>query len=162
MERRTRSGTRSHSCTVRRRGSYNDVIRVMTKITPRGIRNNNPLNIRIGNTWLGERQNPTDPAFEEFVSIEYGLRAAFCILRRYIRRYHKQTVPEIVSTWAPSSENNTQRYIDIVCQRSGIKPDQHIQYEDAVTMCKLVEAMAFVECGQPIDGKKIEKGYTMA
>lgn len=29
-------------------------------------------------------------------------------------------------------------------------------------MCKLVEAMAFVECGQPIDGKKIELGYKMA
>ena len=134
----------------------------MAKITPRGIRNNNPLNIRIGNTWLGERQNPTDPAFEEFVTIEYGLRAAFCILRRYIRRYHKQTVPDIVSTWAPASENNTQRYIDIVCQRSGITPTQPIQYEDAVTMCKLVEAMAFVECGQSIDGKKIEQGYKMA
>lgn len=134
----------------------------MTKIIPRGIRNNNPLNIRIGNTWLGERGNPTDPAFEEFVSIEYGLRAAFCILRRYIRRYHKNTVPAIVSTWAPASENNTQRYIDIVCQRSGISPTQQIWFEDETTMCKLVEAMAFVECGQPIDGKKIEKGYTMA
>ena len=134
----------------------------MTRIIPRGIRNNNPLNIRIGNTWLGERKNPTDPAFEEFVSIEYGLRAAFCILRRYIRRYNKDTVPDIVSTWAPASENNTRRYIDIVCQRSGIKPDQHIRFEDKTTMCKLVEAMAFVECGQPIDGKKIEKGYSMA
>lgn len=134
----------------------------MQKFTPRGIRNNNPLNIRIGNTWLGERNNPTDPAFEEFVSMEYGLRAAFCILRRYIRRYGKTTVPQIVSTWAPASENNTQRYIDIVCQRSGIKPDQQIRFEDADTMCKLVDAMAFVECGQPIDGKKIEKGYSMA
>ena len=134
----------------------------MTRIIPRGIRNNNPLNIRIGNTWLGERSNPTDPAFEEFVSIEYGLRAAFCILRRYIRRYHKNTVPEIVSTWAPASENNTQRYIDIVCKRSGISQTQQIRFEDETTMCKLVEAMAFVECGQPIDGKKIEKGYSMA
>lgn len=134
----------------------------MTRIIPRGIRNNNPLNIRIGNTWLGERNNPTDPAFEEFVSIEYGLRAAFCILRRYIRRYHKNTVPAIVSTWAPASENNTQRYIDIVCKRSGISPTEQIRYEDETTMCKMVEAMAFVECGQPIDGKKIEKGYQMA
>ena len=134
----------------------------MTKIIPRGIRNNNPLNIRIGNTWLGERQKPTDPAFEEFVSMEYGLRAAFCILRRYIRRYKKDNIPSIVSTWAPASENNTQRYIDIVCQRSGIKPDQQIRFEDADTTCKLVEAMAFVECGQPIDGKKIELGYKMA
>lgn len=131
------------------------------RIIPRGIRNNNPLNIRIGNTWLGERDNPTDPAFEEFVSMEYGLRAAFLILRRYIRRYHKDTVPDIVSTWAPASENNTQRYIDVVCQRSGIDPDCHIKFEDAVTMCKLVEAMAFVECGQPIEGKKIEQGYKM-
>ncbi len=134
----------------------------MNRIVPRGIRNNNPLNIRIGNTWLGERKNPTDTAFEEFVSMEYGLRAAFCILRRYIRRYHKTTIPDIVSTWAPASENNTQRYIDIVCQRSGITPTQQILYEDAVTMCKLVDAMAFVECGQPIDGKKIEQGYKMA
>ena len=134
----------------------------MTRIIPRGIRNNNPLNITIGNTWLGERKNPTDPAFEEFVSIEYGLRAAFIILRRYIRRYHKNTVPDIVSTWAPASENNTQRYIDIVCQRSGISPTEQIRYEDETTMCKMVEAMAFVECGQPIDGKKIEKGYSMA
>lgn len=134
----------------------------MTRIIPRGIRNNNPLNIRIGNTWLGERNNPTDPAFEEFVSIEYGLRAAFCILRRYIRRYKKDTIPAIVSTWAPASENNTKRYIDIVCQRSGISPTLQIRFEDETTMCKLVEAMAFVECGQPIDGKKIEKGYSMA
>lgn len=134
----------------------------MTKMIPRGIRNNNPLNIRIGNTWLGERNNPTDPAYEEFVSMEYGLRAAFCILRRYIRRYGKNTVPQIISTWAPASENNTQRYIDIVCQRSGISQTQQIRFEDETTMCKLAEAMAFVECGQPIDGKKIEKGYKMA
>lgn len=134
----------------------------MTRIIPRGIRNNNPLNIRIGNTWLGERPEPTDHDFEEFVSMEYGLRAAFLILRRYIRRYHKDTVPSIISTWAPASENNTVRYIDIVCKRSGIDPAEHIRYEDQDTMCKLVEAMAFVECGKPIEGKKIELGYKMA
>lgn len=94
--------------------------------------------------------------------MEYGLRAAFCILRRYIRRYHKNTVTDIVRTWSPASENNTQHYIDIVCQRSGISPTQQIWFEDETTMCKLVEAMAFVECGQTIDGKKIEKGYSMA
>lgn len=111
---------------------------------------------------MGERSNPTDHDFEEFISMEYGLRAAFLILRRYIRRYHKDTVPKIISTWAPASENNTVRYIDIVCKRSGIDPEENIKFEDQATMCKLVEAMAFVECGQPIDGKKIEKGYMLA
>lgn len=133
----------------------------MKKIQPRGIRNNNPLNIRIGNTWLGERQNPTDPAFEEFVTMEYGLRAAFIILRRYIRRYKKNTISSIVSTWAPASENNTLKYIDHVVQMTKLSPDEPIDYFDRETMCKLVAAMAKVECGQPIDDAKIIKAYDM-
>lgn len=93
--------------------------------------------------------------------MEYGLRAAFLILRRYIRRYGKNTVSSIVSTWAPHNENNTLRYIDTVCDKTGLEPAQPIKYEDSSTMCKLVAAMAFVECGQPIDIKKIEKAYHM-
>ena len=134
----------------------------MRKVQPRGIRNNNPLNSRIGNTWLGERPNPTDPAFEEFVTMEYGLRAAFLILRRYIRRYKKNTISSIVSTWAPSSENNTLKYIDRVSQMTHLSPDDPIDYYDRDTMCKLVAAMAQVECGQPIDEAKIIKAYEMA
>lgn len=129
---------------------------------PRGIRNNNPLNIRIGNTWLGERPNPTDSEFEEFVSIEYGYRAAFCILRRYIRRYHKNTIKDIVSTWAPASENATEKYVQIVCQRMGIGPEEVIRFSDQLTMVQLVAAMQFVECGVPADLKKVALGYQMA
>lgn len=132
------------------------------KIIPRGIRNNNPLNIRIGNTWLGERNNPTDPAFEEFVAMEYGVRAAFIILRRYIKRYHKDTICSIVSTWAPANENNTQRYIDHVSAQMALDPTEPIKYEDKETMCKLVAAMAKVECGQPIPENVVMKGYDMA
>lgn len=134
----------------------------MNKKTPRGIRNNNPLNIRIGNTWLGERNNPTDPAFEEFVSIEYGYRAAFCILRRYIRRYKKNTITAIVSTWAPSTENNTQRYIDFVADKMKIGPTDVIDYSDKERMTRLVDAMQLMECGVPADMTKVEKGYDMA
>lgn len=133
----------------------------MKKQVPRGIRNNNPLNIRIGNTWLGERQNPTDPAFEEFVSIEYGYRAAFSILRRYIRRYKRQTIADIISTWAPPSENATQRYIDFVANKMGIAPDVPILFEDKETMTQLVAAMQIMECGVPADMAKVSRGYDM-
>lgn len=133
----------------------------MKKQVPRGIRNNNPLNIRIGNTWLGERQNPTDPAFEEFVSIEYGYRAALLILRRYIRRYKRQTIAAIISTWAPPSENATQRYIDFVANKMGIAPDVPILYEDKETMTQLVAAMQMMECGVPADMAKVSRGYDM-
>ena len=118
---------------------------------PRGIRNNNPLNIRIGNTWLGEVPNPTDSEFEQFVSVRYGLRAAFVILRRYIRRYGRNTPAKIIRAWAPAVENNTQRYIEVVCKRSLIAPDEVIDYADKKTMVRLVKAMAFVECGVQLD-----------
>lgn len=134
----------------------------MKKTTPRGIRNNNPLNIRIGNTWLGERPNPTDDAFEEFVSIEYGYRAAFCILRHYIKRYHKNTITSIISTWAPANENNTQRYINFVADKMQISPSDIIDYSDKVKMIRLVAAMQIMECGVPADITKVEKGYDMA
>ena len=68
-----------------------------TKTIPRGIRNNNPLNIRIGNTWLGEVADPSDPSFEQFVSMQYGVRAACVLLRRYIRHYKRQTIQAIIS-----------------------------------------------------------------
>lgn len=129
---------------------------------PRGLRNNNPLNIRIGNTWLGEREHPTDGEFEEFVNLAYGVRAAFIILRRYIRRYHLDTVKLIVERWAPKSENATEKYIQFVCKDTGLMPTTTIQYEDKDTMCKLVGAMAFVECGQRIDESEIIKGYSLA
>lgn len=132
------------------------------KVIPRGIRNNNPLNIRIGNTWLGERPNPQDSSFEEFVSIEYGYRAAFCLLRRYIRRYHKNTIAMIISTWAPSSENNTQRYIDFVANAMKISSDTPIDYEDEDTMIRLVAAMQMMECGVPANLDKVKSGYLKA
>lgn len=134
----------------------------MNKAIPRGIRNNNPLNIRIGNTWLGEVKEPTDPAFEQFISMPYGVRAGFIILRRYIRRYHLNTVPKVISTWAPSSENNTTRYIDTVCSLSKIAPDEVLDYADADQMLRLVDAMVFVECGQHISEQHIRDGYRMA
>ena len=130
--------------------------------TPRGIRNNNPLNIRIGNQWLGERANPNDPSFEQFVAMEYGIRAGFVLLRRYIRHYKRTTIAAIIEAWAPASENNTQRYIGTVSQLSGINPTEAIRYEDKDVMLRLVDAMIRVECGQPVERRIIEKAYDLA
>lgn len=129
---------------------------------PRGIRNNNPLNIRIGNVWLGEVDNPTDPEFEQFCHITYGIRAACVILRRYIRHYHFDTIRLIVSRWAPHNENNTTAYIDLVAGRLNRDPDEPLRYDDKETICKLVAAMARVECGVEIREDDISRGYDMA
>lgn len=133
-------------------------------IVPRGIRNNNPLNIRIGNTWLGERPEKEcdDPEFEQFVAMVYGLRAAFCILRRYIRHYHRNTIIFIVSSWAPANENDTAKYIDFVAKKIKYAADEPILYEDRETMCALVQAMAQYECGVVLPLADVMKGYDIA
>lgn len=133
-----------------------------SRVVPRGIRNNNPLNIRIGNVWLGEVSNPTDPDFEQFVSMEYGLRAAFVLLRRYINHYKRQTITEIISAWAPSTENLTQKYIDHVLSQMHLDSETLIRFEDAATMVRLVDAMAYHECGQHVPIDKIKHAYWMA
>lgn len=132
------------------------------KEKPRGIRNNNPLNIRIGNVWLGEVKENTDGEFEQFTSMLYGLRAAIVLLRRYICHYHLSTIAQIVSRWAPSSENNTRLYIDYVSESVEIAPSCPIDFNDKVTICKLVLAMAYYECGSLIDYETIEKAYDLS
>lgn len=133
-----------------------------SRIIPRGIRNNNPLNIRIGNVWLGEVREPNDPDFEQFISMVYGVRAGFVLIRRYIRHYHRTTIPQVIAAWAPSNENNTTAYIDKVCQVSGIERDVQLKFEDEDQMIALVDAMILVECGQHIQEKIIRDGYRFA
>lgn len=133
-----------------------------SRIIPRGIRNNNPLNIRIGNVWIGEVSDPTDPDFEQFISMVYGVRAGFILIRRYIRHYHRTTIPQVIAAWAPSNENNTTAYIDRVCKVSGIGNDVQLKFEDEDQMVALVDAMILVECGQHIQEKIIRDGYKFA
>ena len=133
-----------------------------TNKIPRGIRNNNPLNIRIGNKWQGEVKNPTDKAFEQFISMEYGLRAGFIILKRYIRNYGRNTIARIVAAWAPSNENNTRAYVLAVSKRTRLNYDLPVRFQDKEVMCSIVSAMIEVECGQSVSMDLIKKGYDMA
>ena len=95
---------------------------------PRGIRNNNPLNIRRSkDLWMGMAEVQNDHAFVQFKSLEYGWRAAFHLLTRtYYLKYGLGTIRGIVSRWAPESENNTRAYIENVSRLTGIDADEPI------------------------------------
>lgn len=88
---------------------------------PRGLRNNNPLNIRKGCRWLGLRDFPTDKEFCEFKTMAYGYRAAFVTLRTYYSKHNCRTLREIINRWAPPSENNTSSYLQAVMMKTGIR-----------------------------------------
>lgn len=133
---------------------------------PRGIRNNNPLNIRKGNNWLGEISPQSDKEFEQFESMTMGVRAGLKILRNYITGYdgHRQpidTIEGIITRWAPPSENDTRKYIDRVSALTGIHPRQTLWFNRRRDIVAIVDAMIRVECGQPIDTKIIESAYDL-
>lgn len=135
----------------------------MANSIPRGIRNNNPLNIRKGNDWQGEIQPQSDKAFEQFSSLEWGLRAGFIIISNYFKkRPPVNTISNIISRWAPPSENVTTAYIREVSRRSGIAPDEPLKFDEKNKICRIVQAMCWVECGQEVSFGRIENAYEMA
>lgn len=135
----------------------------MQKQLPRGLRNNNPLNIRISGTpWQGKVSPNTDGAFEQFTSLELGVRAALVNIRTYIKRDRINTVQAIISRWAPSSDgNNVKAYIEVVCNRSGLTATERLQYNDKNKLCRLLWAMAFVECGRDISFGRVENAWAL-
>lgn len=79
----------------------------MSKETPRGIRNNNPLNIRRSRArWTGLLEPGTDKSFCQFESMKYGFRAAFKLLFSYYYKYGLHDVMSIIKRWAPDEDNN--------------------------------------------------------
>ena len=129
---------------------------------PRGLRNQNPLNIRHGSSkWKGMARDQTDPQFVQFTSMEYGYRAAFVLLRTYYRKYGCNTITKIINRWAPHNENNTEAYIRHVSEWTGISPHKLLALNDANTWIAIVRAMSRVENGQEASLTQVTQGWRM-
>ena len=128
---------------------------------PRGIRNNNPLNIRRGCNWLGLSKHQTDPAFCQFDSMTYGIRAGLIIIRTYMQKYNLRSIHAIVSRWAPPSENDTDAYVKSVSSMMKMHALQTFDFSDRGRIVALVSAMCKVETGITIDQKLIESAYDL-
>lgn len=121
----------------------------------RGIRNNNPGNIRIGDPWIGlsERSMMTDfqkteSSFCVFCEPEWGLRAMAIILRKYQDKYSLSTPFEIINKWAPPEDNNdVTSYASSVANAIGVSINQKIDLKDKSVMISLLKAMGKHENG---------------
>ena len=122
-------------------------------MTPRGIRNHNPLNIRRTgkDQWQGLSKTQNDRSFCQFESLEWGWRAAFHLLtRNYYQKHGLQTIRGIISRWAPPQDHNdTEAYISNVSRWTGIAPDEPIgsPSQQPARWMMLGVAMAIQECG---------------
>ncbi len=128
----------------------------------RGLRNNNPGNIRNSKTkWQGEVIPSTDRSFKQFRSMAYGYRAMIKLLQNYSKLNRCHTLRTIISRWAPPSENDTQSYIATVRKLTGIDPDKRINVDDSRTMCSIAAAMSYVENGVKAVMADVQAGWDL-
>jgi hypothetical protein len=139
------------------------------RLAPRGLRNNNPLNLTMSpftRSQQGFTGTDSGGRYATFDSPEDGLLAARSLLGSYAKRGF-DTPSEIINRWAPSAENGraTGNYVNSVSGRLGIGPNDTVpanRYGD------LVSAMSDFENGRrgtvrvasaPTKGQTIN-GYT--
>lgn len=128
----------------------------------RGLRNNNPGNIRHGANWDGMAADQTDDDFITFVSPEYGIRAMAKLLKNYQSLYGLNTIASIINRWAPPGENDTASYIRSVAAMMGIAPDTPLTLNVAALQA-LVPAIIKHENGlQPYDSGTLARGIALA
>ncbi|NCC03459.1 MAG: structural protein P5 [Proteobacteria bacterium] len=134
------------------------------KPEPRGIRNNNPGNLRrTGTKWQGLAENQTDTEFFVFKSPIYGIRALARTLITYHVQHKMETITQIIGRWAPVSENDTGAYIKAVSDETGFAPDIALDMHKYKHLKAVVTAIIHHENGQqPYTAAQIDKALVLA
>ncbi|MBK5722391.1 structural protein P5 [Dysgonomonas sp. Marseille-P4677] len=128
----------------------------------RGYLNKNAGNIEKGNdVFQGEVIPSRDQRFKEFKTMAYGYRAMFVTLHTYLTKYKRDTIVKIISAWAPSVENHTDKYIECVEKWSGIPRNKVLTPNSGKEFMQIVAAMSRMENGIPADIKDVEAGFKL-
>lgn len=134
---------------------------VVSSVEPLGIRLNNAGNIEASpsNAWVGEVRPSSHARYAQFAHPVYGVRALARLLDNYGYMYGLRTVRQVITRWAPPSENNTESYIRDVVTRSGVGADTEIHQNFA----GVVAAIIHHENGkQPYSKELINEAIRMA
>ena len=130
----------------------------------RGLRNNNPGNIRKNSErWMHEIIPSQDSAFKQFDSMEWGVRALFHLLNNFRLLYGLDTIEKMIGRYAPPNENNTEAYIKSVSEWSNVSRSSSLTTTNRDVMVPIVEAMIRVETGirSAVPREVIDKGWKL-
>lgn len=118
---------------------------IMTLFKARGLRNNNPGNIRYNsaNNWQGQT-GKDDKGFVIFDSAENGLRALARLLGNKVKT-GRYSIASLIAQYAPSSENNTAAYVASVSQRLQLSANATLRSEH---LPNLIDAVITHENGK--------------
>ena len=141
--------------------------KLQTSKSPRGQRNNNPLNIKYVKTtiWVGQVRDieRSDKVFVEFYEMKYGIRAAIKLIRNYIHKGYN-TIDTIITRWCP--DNTAPVYRQFVGDRvkavlPAVGRQTPIAPDDKVVIREMVKAMAVMECQYRIDDDEFEEAWKL-
>ena len=128
----------------------------------RGLRNNNPGNIRRSRVrYKGEVRPSRDPDFKEFSTMAYGYRAVFVLLDTYRSRYGLTTIRQMLNRYAPPTENFTEGYVRFVADYAGVMPDEVVYTRSEKDMIPIVAAMSKIENGVAANIADVERGWEL-
>jgi len=135
-----------------------------THFAQRGIRNNNPGNIRRStDKWQGLAPAQDDPAFFKFEAPVMGIRALVRILKNYQTKHGLNTIEQIINRWAPPVENDTAAYVRNVERWTGLAANQPLDLTQPFILGALVPAIIRMENGiQPYPDALIAQGISLA
>ncbi|HGE8301172.1 TPA: lytic transglycosylase [Serratia marcescens] len=122
---------------------------------PRGIRNNNPGNLNyVGQNGATLEQHAT-PRFANFISPFAGFMALGKQIKAYYNGTSKaagyqklQSVEDIISRFAPASENNTQAYINKLSKMLGVGRGDSLNIQDPQVLATLMNGITQIENGK--------------
>lgn len=115
---------------------------------PRAVRLNNPCNLRRSSiVWMGHAAEQPDPEFVAFKSPEWGFRAAFKTLRTYQTKYGLRSVEQMITRWAPPSENPTAAYVRRVAVAMGVGMKDPVDLTNVELAVSMLAEMSLVEAG---------------
>lgn len=129
---------------------------------PRGIRNNNPGNVRANPRIIWKGQSGIDEdGFLKFSDSTFGIRCMAMVLRHYIEYDDIKTLHGLIARWAPSPENDVSAYVGYVAQRTGINPYVNVSLLDQGL--PIILAIIWYENGEcPYSNTLIEKGIHLS
>lgn len=132
--------------------------------TTRGIRNNNPGNVRKGTDWNGLDPSGTDADFCVFVSPQYGIRVIAKLLFAYQDFHDLNTIHGLIDRWAPPSENDTGAYAQFVAERANWGVDTHLSLHTMPELLKgmVVAIIAYENGGYAYPDGVVSSGIQMA
>lgn len=123
-------------------------------MTVRGVRNNNPGNIRVGSKWQGlmdewemTPEQKAEKAFCVFQTPKWGFRAMAKIFLTYREKHGAKTIRQAITRWAPPNENNTEAYVAAVAKACHWKADDPAPFSTPGFLIEFCEAVAVHENG---------------